>query len=101
NQKQIRFEGDQLIERTSGNLQNSLARCVRRDGIIVDVCERFRSSPGISGELMNRGKSNPLIACDNRFGPVPVMSIKIPNGNTVALCCSRGRLVRRSLGEAG
>src|SRR5262245_24490401 len=30
---------------------------------------------------MNRAKSNSLIVRHDRLGPVPVMSIKIPNGN--------------------
>src|SRR5438046_2750976 len=91
NQKQIRFESDQLIERTPRNLENSLSRCIRRDWIAINVRKRFRSGPWVSRELMNRGESNSLIVSDNRLGPVPVMSIKIPNGDTFYLRCSWGR----------
>src|SRR5262249_18562499 len=81
NQKQIRFESDQVIERTLRDINNSNAGRERRDGVIVDICKRFRTTPGIRGELMNRAESNSLIMCDDRLGPVPVMSIKIPDAN--------------------
>src|SRR6516162_7881729 len=89
NQKQIRFESDQFVERTLRDLENCLAWCVWRDWIIIDIRERFRSSPRIRGELMNRRKSNSLIVPYYRLGAIAVMPIKIPNRNTLDF--SRGR----------
>src|SRR5207244_11449578 len=78
---QLRIEIFQIIERTPRDVENCAARRKRPNGVIIDVRKRLRSGPGISGELMNRGKSNSLIVRHNRLGPVPMMPIKIPNGN--------------------
>src|SRR5438067_6684119 len=60
------------------------ARCSGRDRIIVDVGKRFCAGPGISRELVDRCESNAFVVRDDRFGPVAVMCVEIPDRDALS-----------------
>src|ERR1700730_1961719 len=55
----------------------------------VDVPLRNSTGARIAGILMNRRKAYSIVSGDDLFGPVAMMSVKIPDGNPFASCFQR------------